>query len=66
MECTVESFPEQYRPNIRTVMDAIDTDAETTMTVMLMTAALLGLKPEDPKLAEIILDDCRNVREGLL
>lgn len=63
MECetAIESYPEKYRKNMRIVMDAIDTDAETTMTVMLMTAALMDLNPEDPKVAEIILDDCRSM-----
>ena len=43
---------------MRTVMSAIQTDADTTMTVMLMTAALMDLSPDDPKVAEIIIDDC--------
>lgn len=61
MECTIDSYPEKYRQNIRTVMQAVRTDAETTMTVMLMTAALMDLNPEDPKVAEIILDDCKSM-----
>ena len=60
MRCVndIENYPERYRKNIRTVMSAIQTDADTTMTVMLMTAALMDLNPDDPKVAEIILDDC--------
>lgn len=60
MKClnTIENYPERYRKNMRIVMDAINTDAETTMTVMLMTSALMDLSPDDPKVAEIILDDC--------
>lgn len=54
----IKNYPERYRKNMRTVMSAIQTDAETTMTVMLMTAALMDLNPDDPKVAEIILDDC--------
>lgn len=61
MECAIDSYPEKYRQNIRTVMQAVRTDAETTMTVMLMTAALMDLNPEDPKVAEIILDDCKSM-----
>ncbi len=59
----IENYPEKYRKNIRTVMNAINTDAETTMTVMLMTSALMDLSPDDPKVAEIILDDCEAYAE---
>ena len=55
-------FPESARPNIDTIMANVKTDEDTAYAMMLMTAALMDLCPADPKVAEIILDDCKGMR----
>lgn len=59
MDATVDNFPKPCRENINTITTAFRTDAETAYAMMLMTATLMDLCPADPKVAEIILDDCK-------
>lgn len=56
MELTI--YPKRCRMNIRRIVSAIGTGEETAYAMILMTAALMDLHPDDPKVAEIILDDC--------
>ena len=54
----VEYYPERCRKNIRKLMCLLTTDAQTAYSMMLLTAAMTDLKPEDDKVVELILDDC--------
>ena len=62
MKTTVENYPKPCRPNLKTIMDNVRTDLETAYAMNLLTAALMDLCPEDPKVAEIILDDCKGMK----
>ena len=55
----IENFPIRCRKNIRRLMNRLSTDAGTSYRMMLMTAALMDLNPEDRKVADMILTDCR-------
>lgn len=58
MDAVIRSYPRHVQENIRTILAKVPTDAETALAMILMTATLMDLRPEDPKVAEIILDDC--------
>ena len=58
MDC-VSNFPIRYRKNIKRLCDLLSTDAETAFAMMLMTATLMDLSPEDPSVVDLILMDCR-------
>ncbi len=45
--------------NIDSIISEIPTNDEIAYAMILMTAALMDLKPDDPKVAKIILDDCK-------
>ena len=51
-------YPKKCRRNILLLMDEIGTAPETAYAMMLMTAMLMDLQPEDDAVAEIILKDC--------
>jgi hypothetical protein len=53
-----EKFPERYRKSIGILTETLGTDAETAMAMMLMTATLTDLHPEDEQVVSIILKDC--------
>ena len=55
-------YPEPCRKNIDEITGNVKTDEETAYAMILLTAALMDLCPADPKVAEIILDDCRGRR----
>ena len=59
MNATAVNFPKPCRENIKTITNAVNTDAETAYAMLIMTATLMDLCPSDPKTAEIILDDCK-------
>ena len=59
---TTNCYPEQCRENLETLMSNVKTDAHTAYAMILMTATLMDLAPSDPKVAEIILDDCKGLR----
>lgn len=58
MMSTIERFPAACRKNIRRLVNRLSTDCDTAYAMMLLTAALMDMTPEDPKVAEIILNDC--------
>lgn len=62
MDLTVNSFPAPCRANLKTIISNVNTDVETAYAMVLLTAALMDLCPADPKVAEIILDDCKGLR----
>ena len=57
MDSTI-MYPRKCRRNIRLLMNEIGTGPETAYAMMLMTAMLMDLHPEDDEVAEIILKDC--------
>ena len=54
----IQAYPERYRKNIKRLSGKLGTDFETSFSMMLMTAILTDLYPEDPKVADYILKDC--------
>ena len=62
MRKTLESYPESCRDNIRAIIDAVHTELEATYAMILLTAALMDLSPDSPKVAEIILDDYKRIQ----
>ena len=55
-------YPEPCMKNIDKIICNVKTDEETAYTMILLTATLMDLCPGDPKVAEIILDDCMGRR----
>ena len=51
-------YPKRCRTGIRTLVDNVGMSIETAYAMMLMTAALMDLKPEDDEVVHIILQDC--------
>ena len=51
-------YPKRYQKSIEMLMDRLCTSADKAYSMMLMTAALMDLEPEDEKVAEMILLDC--------
>ena len=51
-------YPKSCRKNIRRIVNAIGASVETTYAMMLMTAMLMDLQPEDDAVADMILEDC--------
>lgn len=58
MDRTLLMYPANCRKNIRRVTDAVGASAETAYAMMLMTAMLMDLHPEDEAVADMILEDC--------
>ena len=52
-------YPRNCRRSIRTLMNRLSMDAGTAYAMMLMTAALMDLSPDDDKVTDMILEDCR-------
>ena len=51
-------YPKNCRKNINRIVDATGNSIETAYAMMLLTAALMDLCPEDDKVADMILEDC--------
>ena len=51
-------YPKKCRKNINRIVNAIGASVETTYAMMLMTAMLMDLRPEDDEVADMILEDC--------
>lgn len=60
---TAIMYPEGCRKNIHTIVNEIGASEETAYAMMLMTATLMDLRPEDEEVARIILHDC-GVKDG--
>ena len=54
----IDVFPARYRKNIRRIVRVLCTDAETAFSMMVMTAALSDLSPDDSRVVDYILTDC--------
>ena len=57
MESTI-MYPKKCRSGIHTLVNEIGVSVETAYAMMLMTAMLMDLQPEDDEVADIILKDC--------
>lgn len=51
-------YPRKCRKSIRILMHEIGVDIETAYAMILMTAAMMDLRPEDDEVVHIILQDC--------
>ena len=51
-------YPKKCRRSIHRIMDEVGAGPETAYAMMLMTAALMNLQPEDDKVVDMILEDC--------
>lgn len=51
-------YPKECRRQIQRLISAVGMSAETAYAMMLMTAALMDLRPEDDKVVDIVLEDC--------
>lgn len=55
---TAIMYPRKCRKNIHTIVSQVGASEETAYAMMLMTALLMDLRPEDDKVLHIILQDC--------
>lgn len=51
-------YPKRCRKNIRRLVSEVGMGIETAYAMMLMTAVLMDLRPEDDAVAHMILQDC--------
>lgn len=51
-------YPKNCRKQIKRLISAVGMSVETAYAMMLMTAALMDLRPEDDQVVDIILEDC--------
>ena len=57
MDSTI-MYPKSCRKNLKRLTSATGISIEIIYSMMLMTAALMDLHPEDDEVAEMILEDC--------
>lgn len=51
-------YPKRCSRNLHRIVDATGASVETAYGMMLMTAMLMDLHPEDEEVADMILEDC--------
>ena len=51
-------YPKACRQALKRIADETGASIETAYAMMLMTATLMDLRPEDGEVLEIILQDC--------
>ena len=51
-------YPKRCHKNIDRIVNVIGASVETAYAMMLMTATLMDLHPEDERVVDIILEDC--------
>ena len=51
-------YPKPCRKSIRKIKHLTGISVETIYAMMLMTSALMDLRPDDPEVADMILEDC--------
>lgn len=54
----IDCYPKRCRASIQMLTNEIGVDAEVAYRMMLMTAMLMDLHPEDEQVVHIILQDC--------
>ena len=47
-----------HRKHVRKLAAMLCTDVETAYAMILLTAAMMDLKPDDSKVTEMIMNDC--------
>ena len=55
---TAIMYPRKCRKSNHRISDSVGTSIETAYAMMLMTALLMDLRPEDDEVVHIILQDC--------
>lgn len=55
---TAIMYPKPCRKNIHTIVDEVGASEETAYAMMLMTATLMDLNPEDDEVLHMIFQDC--------
>lgn len=51
-------YPKECRKSIRRLVSATGMSKETAYSMLLMTAALMDLRPEDERTVDYVLEDC--------
>ena len=54
----IQKYPKECRKQLRRLMNATGMSIDTAYAMMLMTAALMDLKPDDPYVVDMVLEDC--------
>ena len=62
---TAIMYPRKCRKNIHTIVSQVGTSEETAYAMMLMTATLMDLRPEDDEVLHMILQDC-GIEDGAI
>ena len=57
MDATI-MYPKNCRKSIKILVNEVGMSIETAYAMMLMTALLMDLRPEDEEVLHIILQDC--------
>ena len=52
------AYPKNCRKSIRIIKNEIGASEDTAYAMMLLTAALMDLRPEDDEVLDMILKDC--------
>ena len=55
---TAIMYPKRCRKSIHTIVNEVGASEETAYAMMLITALLMDLHPEDDEVLHIILQDC--------
>ena len=55
---TAIMYPKRCRKSIHTIVNEVGASEEPAYAMMLMTAMLMDLHPEDEEVLEMILQDC--------
>ena len=51
-------YPNNCKRSVRRLISAVGMSEEIAYSMILMTAALMDLHPEDPEVVDIVLADC--------
>lgn len=51
-------YPKNCKRSVRRIMSAVGMSEETAYSMILMTAALMDLHPDDPQVVDLVLEDC--------
>ena len=62
---TAIMYPKRCRKSIHTIVSQVGASEETAYAMMLMTATLMDLRPEDDDVLHIVLQDC-GVEDGCI
>lgn len=58
LKLNLNAYPKRYHKSIARIINEIGASPETAYAMMLMTAMLMDLEPEDEKVVHMILVDC--------